>query len=395
MKTLKELIMSTLNFCSLKRFLCLLFVCVMGVFFISSSFISCTPGVDDRASVTGENGEEGTSRRRRSSSDDDDDDDEGDECKGNETCERICEHIYEIYKEKIDCMGKGDVKVAKLEKIHDLLMENFDNEVDLKRNLDKISEEDDVDRDDFGDYLKIGGTKWQEEIEKGLLGKDDQLSSAPADKRKRLITVLEWFITDDNQRAAKILSAENDGNKILEALILTLYEAKENVATCISDSTVSTPLTLDDSTDLWGLDVSVLKVGYAYQARRDIGEISLKRQNTNLYDALSCLYDEVGSGNKSVFSESINKNNGTIFDMAFDLLNTVCEDLLNSDNNRNVACRKALFCWMAANGSSDLLDKDFVENKKNQLEVSGGESNYKYCNADGFYEFFLSRSIYD
>ena len=386
--------MSTINIYSLKRFLCLFFVCAVGMSLIGSSFISCTPGIDDLASTGDDDDDENRTRRDRSSDDDDDDDDEGDECKGDETCERICAQIYKTFQEKIECMEKGDVKVAKLEKVHDLLMEDFDDAVDLKSNLEEISEGDDVDRDDFGDYLEIGGIKWIEAIKNGLLGNTASADITPEKIRNRLIKTLEWFIDDDNERAAKILSSADDGDDILEELILKLFEVKGSSDTCMSGSTAVAPASGDSSADLWELLDDDLQIGYHYKSEGAVRTVSLKSKRTKLYDALSCLYSDIGSGDQSIFSEAANKDNEVIFDMAFDLLNKVCEDLYREPTlNENVVCRRALFCWVdekKQEGSpGHFIRDDFVENKESQLEVSGGQSQYDGCRAQDVWEFFI------
>ena len=84
----------------LKKHICLLFACVMGIFLVSSSFISCAPGLGNQGSGSTDGG---------SGDDDDDDDDDDDEtrnteceadgddddlCKDDESCVRVCEHTF-------------------------------------------------------------------------------------------------------------------------------------------------------------------------------------------------------------------------------------------------------------------------------------------------------------
>ena len=385
MNTLKELIIKICNIHSLRHSLCLFFVCVMGIAFISSSFISCTPGFDDRASTNDGNNDDEDDRR---DDDNDEDDDEGEKCRGSETCERICEHIYEEYSEARECMDMGDIKVGKLDKIHDLLMTDFSDVNDLKRNLDNISEgEDDVDINDLEDYLKIGGTKWRNAIERelGISGNGG------------LIEVLDWFIRD--KEVAEILSEVNDGDNILEALLVTLSsKTQHNPGHCMTTGNVAAPRDGAQPIGLWKLDNSIadepkLQIGYFYNSGV-VGEIRLKNDiHAKLYDALSCLYSDIGAGDNNIFSEAVNDENETIFNMAFNLLNKVCSDLhKNPTFDEDVACRKALFCWTADKlgetnqPNGQFLGSDFVEGKESQLESD--ESNYNQCQAKHFAEFF-------
>ena len=390
MNTLKELITSTFNIYSLRRFLCLFFVCAVGVTLISSSFISCAPGIGDQASTN--NGEGDDERNSRDDEDDEDDDDEGDECKGNETCERVCEHIYKAFSEQRECMEKGDVKVAKMEKVHDLLMEDFDDEDELKRNLEKISEEEDIDRDDFGDYLEVGGTKWEEAIKDGLPGKtaaDDSSFNAAA-KQERLIVTLKWLIEDEDERAAKILSSEDAGDDILKALLNTL--ASYSPGACLSGESVTAPADRNAKTDLWKVDKSQsrLEIGYFYNSEAGNGIVEFDNStDTDLYDALSCHYGGDMS-NRNVFSYAVYRENETLFDMAFELLDNICEDIKGKVQDREEACGRALMCYTAwKEHGSDPDDAsavwDMAEKHKSKL---GGSVDYRKCNAESFADYF-------
>ena len=396
MKTLKELI-SILNIYSMKRFLCLFFICAVGISFIGSSFISCAPGIDELDSSPTDDDRS----RDRDTEDDEDDDNEGDECKGDEVCEGICKQIYEEYKEKIECMEKGDVKVAKLEEVHDLLMKDFDNADELENNLDEISEGDDVDRDDFGDYLEIGGTKWIAEIKKGLKG--ETTSPGPSEKVKRLIVTLKWLVDDDDERAAKILSSVDHGGDILKELLLALKSASSTSSNCIEGENPSASLvTKNVDVDLWDLDtgthtVSIIHNKTSSPSNAVTGTVELRNTDgANLYNALSCEYTGINSEN--VFFYSADQLNSTMFDLAFGLLVDagVC-GVSNPQYGEDKACAKALICWTAWRGAGGGTNSptgagsdfwDLVEDKRSDLEYNG--VRYNECQATDFADLFTN-----
>jgi hypothetical protein len=395
MKTLKELIMGILSIYSIKRFLCLFFLCAVGISFIGSSFISCAPGIDELASSGGDNSGD-DDRGSRDDEDDEDDDDEGDRCKGDEVCERICEEIYAVFAERIECMEKGDVKVAKLEKVHDLLMEDFNNADELENNLDEISEGDDVDRDDFGDYLEIGGTKWKEAIEDGLSGSND------TEKAARLVTTLKWLVEDENERAAKVLSSVDDGSAILKALLLALADNSNAGNNCIKDASPDVSATKNVDTNLWDLDISTYTVEIRHNktstgSNAVIGTVKLRNTaGAKLYNALSCKYDTINSDN--VFFYSADQLNSTLFELAFGLL--VDADVCGVNNpqyGEDKACAKALICWTAWQGAGGGTNSptgagsdfwDLVEERRSDLEYNG--VRYNECQATDFADLFTN-----
>ena len=93
----------------------------MGLFLISSSFTSCAPGLDDQGSGSTDGG----------SDDDDDDDDDDDEtrnteceadgdddlCKDDESCVRVCEHIYADHEEVTECKDRDEKQVGRMDKM--------------------------------------------------------------------------------------------------------------------------------------------------------------------------------------------------------------------------------------------------------------------------------------
>ena len=393
MNILREIIRFLTSFksYSIKRLLWLFFALTIGFSLFGFSFVSCAPGIDEQASGDGDDGDEETTPRRRRD-DDDDDEDDGDKCRGNESCERVCELIYDGYSEQTECMDEGELQVGRLEKVHDFLMEEGRDADDVESDLDSLSEgEEDVDINHFEDYLKLGTSKWVEQIGKGLGGVDD----SEGDKFDRLIETLKWFVKD--KEVAEILSEVNNGDDVLEELLLALYiQSVVGDRTCIEAAEPVATVAHDNySTNLWGLDLDVNNVIFKYyhDLSRD-GQVELDNAaDAKLYNALSCQYSDVNGDN--VFSYAADKsNNVNIFNMASDLLVKVC-DVQPQDKGQDKACARALICWTSwqdvGGGEGNHLNDstnfwELAESRKSDLEE--GDSNYNDCKAKAFDEFF-------
>ena len=394
MNILKKVMMFLNSFkaYSVKRVLWLFFVLAIG--FTGLSFVSCSPDelIQGSTGDSDDDDDDDDDDSRSSRSDDDDDEDDGDKCKGNESCEEVCEAIYDNYSESSECMSEGDLQVGRLEKIHDLLMEDFDDSDDLERNLNQISEEEKgVELSDFEDYLAIGGTKWVNYIKKQKHTSED----ATAVKTKKtgiLKEILKWFVT--KTAVAEVLSGADDGKEILEELLLSLLSIPAGDRTCISEASTPTASSGIIKKGLWKLDSSNLKIAY-FSTSTQTGTVSLKSKYSDLYDSLSCIYTGVGaSGHHNIFSVTKAKNNEALFDMAFELLNKVCGDLSNSNRpDHDVACRRAIMCWTdadsnIANASGDFIGHSFIEGQSSQLSTD--DSQYNNCKASAFAEFFTN-----
>ncbi len=380
---------------SVKRLLWLFFAFVIGFSLFGFSFVSCAPGIDEQASGNSNGNDDGGdgdgTRRRR---DDDDDEDDGDRCRGNETCERVCEHIYKDYSEQTECMDEGDLQVGRLQKVHDLLMEVGRDADDIESDLQELSDgEGEVDINHFEDYLKIGTKKWIEQIKVGL----DNANSDTSDKKfARLIETVKWLVED--KEVAEILSEVNTGNDVLEKLLLALDANDADNGTCISKATPAANPVKSKDTDLWDLDGSnnivIAKYNKTAVGSNSVdGRIELDNAaDGKLYDALSCQYDNITSRN--VFSYAAREDNATIFNMAFDLLVEICDDVETKDDGQDKACAKTLMCWTswqdAGGEDGDHLSNsnnfwELAENKKSNLEE---DSRYYDCTAESFAEFF-------
>ena len=340
MNTLKKLILSlhSLKTYSLKRLMWLFFTCVIGIFVLSSAFLSCSPGFD---ALPSENETPPDETKRRTTTTEKDD---GDQCEGNETCERVCEAIYEIYSEQVQCMDEGDIKVGRLEKIHDILMKEDRNKSDIENDLQKITDgEEDIDVNDFDEYLQIGGTKWVTEIEASEDSEDNRLG----ENVDNLKEILKWLIETDEE-AAEILSEVDDGSKILEALLLRVAEScSSSLPSKISASVVSIPAYSGTEINLWGLNAKEVKFGYYKKSdSKGIGVVTLKvDKDAELYDALSCKIED----DSNVFSYAADEDNQIIFDIAFESLSELCDKAEGTTGNKDPqeVCIRTLMCWTA------------------------------------------------
>ncbi len=433
----------------LKNRLWLLLSLVISLILISSAFMSCTDfsqqGSANNPATTGSSGS-----NQDDDGDDGDDgddneveqceDDEGDLCKGNETCEKICESIYEEFEEKRLCMNRGDETVAKLEKVHDLLMGSKAGSSRAKtrspskveNDLNKIGDDDDDDDgvsiDDFKCYVQIGVTKWIEQIEAGLGGSGDN------NKRSNLIETLKWLVEEDGQESAEILKDDiNEGDDVLEAILLTLVgtadgdvlkKSHHGTTHCIGGSGYDAPPSpippsIGDKTDVdiwWFSNFSSssdhnLKVVYhKNNTTRPDGEFELaSRQDKILYNALSCMHTNLGTQN--IFSYSAKEQNSHIFDLAFKLLmDNVCSDIDRADD-RKAGCARALICWTAWQNACNATEKgditscgnvdserpgnsdnsklwDYAADHSESLEGGEGDSNHNECTTEAFADFF-------
>lgn len=394
MTFLKIYIVDLLREYSLKRFLSVFFICFLGLAFISTSFISCSPGFDNPGSE--DEDEDGDDNGDDDGDDDiDDDRDDGETCKGNEKCERICEQIYTEYAERHRCVDEGDKKVERLKKIHDLLIAPGETRSSkaLLRDLEKISEADEEDDSntairvvDLRYYLGIGKTKYVEAINNNLGDSTDEL----------LITALKWII--DNKKVAEVISKADKKEKILEALLVRIA-AVGGVDCMESENTVSAAGAKSQQIDLWSLKVSSKTITVAYFA--DTYPITFDNsEKVKVYNALSCLV--LNFSNRTVFSYAARKDNSFVFDMAFEILEEVCEDV-KKINDRPIACAKTMMCWTAwmeanvskaigvsrpnppSDASSDFWD--MAEEHKDKLKKDSG-SDFDDCTAGAFSDFF-------
>ena len=423
-------------FC-VKKYIYILFCLAVAMAVFGSSFLSCSPEFADQGS-----GNTNTAGNNNSGDDDDDDDpdetcddNEGDPCKGNETCERVCEAIFEEYGEIRACINTGDETVDKLQKVHNLLMgknagvttgprtEVTRSPAEVEDDLNKIGEDDDedggVDRDAFRCYLEIGASKYITQIKKGLGSEGTDTTNKKDLKRKRLIKTLKWLVEDDKE-SAEILADVNAGDDILSAILESLAKTgtgnfgATNLGTshCIAGNQyrANNSNTADNETnkDIWWISSSNVLVRYnkASTTPLPIGEIQLSNHDKNLYNALSCMHGE-DMDNDNIFSYSAEHENQHIFNLAFEELSDICEDVKNKSAGQDKACARVLMCWTAwqnacgssakggANGgtacptapstSSDDKLWEMLDEHESALKESG---DYKTCRTKDFTDFF-------
>ena len=429
------------------------------VVFLFFSFGSCT----DFASTLDSNlNNQGNSSRSNSSDDDDDDDDdrddpedceenEGDPCRDNESCEQVCESIYEEWVSIRSCISRGDETVGDMEKVHNLLMGKKagikDKEVVrtasiIKKDLAKFSNDDDddddderdVDNDDLKCYLQIGSDKYIQQIERGFLPKG---STDTNTKRDNLVEVLRWLVTD--QESAEVLQDINAGDNILKTLLETLesyiktvYDntEKSNVLgayRCIDrsgyyDNRPQTPSgnnnlkdqhihNRKDQADLdqaiWWIRNDNLKVRYNNGSEGTENNNTIELSDHDLFGALSCFH-KIDNDDYNIFTYSAKEDNEIIFKLAFDLLERSCRKA----GNQQAGCFRSLICWSSwqqscfGKGSANQggfectqskgHTEDRINTKKLWSMVSDfsddlekeSSSDYDDCTAKGFYDFF-------
>ncbi len=437
MNLLKKIVMVRPVISLLKNRLWLFLSLMVTMAMASSSFVSCSAfdsqNSTNQASTNSNNNDDDDD----DDSDDDDDDneaeecedDEGDLCKGNETCEEICESIYEEFEEKRLCMNRGDETVGKLEKVHDLLMgrkagtgnEKTRSAAVVEDDLNNIGDDDDdgVSRDDFKCYVQIGVTKWITQIKAGLGPSSGDTDTV---KRSRLLKTIKWLVEDDAESAEILKDDINEGDDILEALLLTLAgdlkftHENENVPDhddklCLGGNSYSHENDLINSADkrtnrrIWILEANAnnIKVRYHKGSSAD-GTIQLSStRDKELFNALSCMHGE-DMGVRNIFAYSAEEGDGNehIFDLAFGLLQNVCNDVENADD-RSAGCARTLMCWTAWQNACSDDDKghdcakepdddhndklwEMLSEYENDLEKD--DSNYNDCSAGGFADFF-------
>ena len=396
----------------------------LALFFMVVSFGSCssTPtNTNTSASTVNTADEDEETSRRRSDSDEDEpedcDDDEGDPCKDDDDCEATCAHIYSGKTSSItSCKNRGDETVGRLEEIHDILM-GYKAGTDgaeqrsaskVKSELAKIRDDDeDADHDALKCYLQIGSHKYIREIKTNGLRPSDETGNS-SEKRANLIETLKWLVEDDKESAEAIADL-NNGDNILEALLLKLNEFDKTNSHCLSENIATDPANnLSEDRDIWKLNTRKIEIYQAETGSAIKGVITLNNDaDKDTYDALSCIYTEV-VGNRNIFSYSAEEKNEHIFDLAFGLLRGICEDVKNNGHDEDKGCARAMMCWTAwrdANSGNGAVDPDLTnssrtpkdegddlwkmaKNHESQLEPEEGGSEYYECKVENFADFF-------
>ena len=294
-------------------------------------------------------------------------------CSEEEDCVEDCKALYTRTDEKIACKKLSIRQVGKIQEIFNEL------KAAQTSTLNKIAEEDDdYELSDLECYLSISGSGLTNEVDK---------SSFTVDKARSL---LKWLA--ENNNVSEVLSKVEDGEKVLEKLLL---KAKQG-SVSISAATLTAPAAAGTAKNLWKIESQNLKIKIYGGASPSAGEEEISFNNNDdatLYNALSARH----WNNKNIFSYSEENagddDNQVLFDMAFNLLNRVCEDA-DSNSNEQTACRKALLCWTASNSGSSAVEAtesqydSVLSLAENHESALGGSSDYKKCSAGEFYDLF-------
>ena len=78
-------------------------------------------------------------------------------------------------------------------------------------------------------------------------------------------------------------------------------------------------------------------------------------QDRILYRGLAFL--SLDGEDENIFSYSADQNNEVAFNMAYTLLDKACNSISGTNENRSIACKRALFCWMKIRNSSLISSK--------------------------------------
>lgn len=261
------------------------------------------------------------------------------------------------------------------------------------KELENLFEKDDEGEEeyelkDLKCLLSIGGKGWIEEIDSGF----------NSDKAKN---TLEWLV--DDKDVALALLEDNDGDEILEALLLKAFDdGTDNYKNISSDTGANTnytePSDQDISYGLWklvtdtsnvNLDIYTKKNASSEVVTETIG--TFDDSETEIYEALS--YFILNDNNDNIFSYAAEEENQSLFNLAFSVLSDTCDAV--TDDEEAVACKRALLCWTAnqTKDSSTPSEKDIADEEIWELadeykdDLKEG-SEHDECSAKHFYEIF-------
>jgi len=296
---------------------CLVLICAsLAVLFFS--FVSCDSPIDINFPSTEADDEE----------EEDDDEEDYEECRGFEACEDVCELIYnESWQE---CSELDSDEVNELQRIHSRLKSSNDP---IQAKLIEISEEkNEVDLNAFEEYLHIGIDGWLKQID----GYDTKEGNNVAGySQSQAQEVLHWLA--EEKKVAETLADEEGGSRVLEALL-----NRVSGSTCWdSGSKIAGGVTFELDSTSRNIRVSNSVLTVTVQIDSDT--------HFDLYKKLSCPdVDESGSG-LDIFSLAAYEDNRYLFDMAFDLVDDVCQDsnLISGEEEKEDICRRALMCALA------------------------------------------------
>ena len=352
-------------------FLCSLLISVS---LIILGFTSCS---GSNTIATSSSRRTSTSRNTSSSSSDDKEKDDGEPCKGSDSCEETCERIYGDYSEVQKCEDEGRDKVGRLDKVYKHLKSGRYNEL-----LDISEEDNDVDMDDFEDYLENGATGWTNII-KTWGAPDSERSAGNLISEAKLTDTLKWII--DKTSVAEVLQDNDDGLDVLETLLMEFDDlVTPSTGAGFNPAGTSGAKNIYVKNDLLRYQrctsnnvhnyhtggsgnlnklYIVLKEGddandkcsgdQAADPPSSISDLLTIEFDSNqdriLYRGLA--YLSLDGQTENIFSYATEKNNDAIRTMAYDLLNKACNNIDGNDDE-SIACKRSLFCWMKIRKSS-------------------------------------------
>ena len=277
-------------------------------------------------------------------SNNDDDDDDYRDCTDSDTCEVICERIYD--ESWSDCNDLETDEVSDLQRVWKELR---------GKNVER-SDLDDIDLDHFEEYLEIGVDGWLREIE----GYDKVEPYTPASAQ----TVLKWLL--ETEGAAQVLSDTDEGYKILKQLINTAAKTDQTNNTCSKDCKLSANVFPTNAVKEHVIIKGVPDADAINKCEKGNGSLKLQYYSSSStktdlpsvpkieFDRNLCLYRNLTAtllvDGKDIFTASAKEDNEYLFDLAYRLLDDVCSNDLDSrtdSSEEKVACRKALMCALA------------------------------------------------
>ena len=312
-------------------------------------------------------------------------DDSTNMCSERDSCADTCKEIYDSARERSECEELSIRQVGELDEVFELLSKDIDD-------LEKLSdEEDDYKLEHLQCYLSIGGKGWIEAIDSSSFGSN---ASRKAESAKK---TLEW-IADNNKVAAMLTGDTNDGVEIVEELLKKMYAAASlNTDDAISQST---PVNANDGTrkgddeteDLWGLTINsnngVLKIETFDDGSPDESTITLDSgEDAKLYDALSYLNFD---SDNNIFALATDERNPNLFDLAFSLLDEVCNEAKDDEDHERIVCKKALLCWTYQHTTEEVWETieeiDDINNNTNRQDALGDFGDSSDCKAEEFHD---------
>lgn len=274
-------------------------------------------------------------------------------CRGYEQCEDICEDIYDESWEA--CSRESSGTVTRLQKVFNRLKSSRAS----RTKFDEISEEDGgITLDDFKKYLEIGVDGWIEQIEEDSSNKYENGAAKEA---------ILW-LAEEGSVAEILANLTEDGSDVLEALL-----EKANLPSCFFGSNPAGEYEVGGELKLrmGGSQLQVITIGGAF-ADPDIEVEIDNSRDKRLYELLSCRTDvnvdvdgdDNPDNDPDVFSLAADEDNEHLFNLAFDLLDEVCQESnLDSRQAERIAiCRRVMMCVLAINyHGSGTASRDDIE----------------------------------